>query len=211
MTGDAQKRTLTKRETMRLEEFEKKKVELGSEGYTYHPLTFSIEKATGRMFTITLPIAVLLLMAFILRVYFANQNLSFRGSLLAIPIFILAIVLHELIHGIFWGMSSKKGFKSIEFGVMWKYLTPYCTCTEPLSKMQYIVGAAMPTLLLGVIPTILSIVLLQLPLFILGQIMIFAGGGDMLIIESLMKYQEKGRETIYLDHPTELGLAVFER
>lgn len=204
-------RKYTKREKERLEAFEAKKEELHAEGYNHHPLTFNIVKATGRMVTITLPIAVPLLMAFLLRVYFGNQDLSFRGSLLAVPIFFLAIVAHELIHGIFWGLSSKNGFQSIEFGVMWQYLTPYCTCTEPLSRIQYIIGAAMPTVLLGIIPTLISIALAQLPLFILGQIMIFAGGGDLLIIESLVKYKEKGEETIYMDHPTELGLAVFER
>lgn len=102
------------------------------------------------------------------------------------------------------GPELKKGFQSIEFGVMWQYLTPYCTCTEPLSRNQYIIGAAMPSPL-GIIPTLISIALAQLPLFILGQIVIFAGGGDLLIIESLVKYKEK-EETVCNGPPNRAGL-----
>jgi hypothetical protein len=36
----------------------------------------------------------------------------------------IGIILHELIHGITWAKYTKDGFKSIRFGVLWKFLTP---------------------------------------------------------------------------------------
>jgi hypothetical protein len=35
----------------------------------------------------------------------------------------IGIILHELIHGITWAKYTKDGFKSIRFGVLWKFLT----------------------------------------------------------------------------------------
>jgi hypothetical protein len=32
-------------------------------------------------------------------------------------------IMHELIHGITWAKYTKDGFKSIRFGVLWKFLT----------------------------------------------------------------------------------------
>ena len=45
---------------------------------------------------------------------------------------IVGIVVHELIHGLTWACYAKSGWKSISFGVMWKLLTPYCHCDEPM-------------------------------------------------------------------------------
>ena len=47
---------------------------------------------------------------------------------------IVGIVVHELIHGITWACYAKSGWKSISFGVMWKLLTPYCHCDEPMYR-----------------------------------------------------------------------------
>lgn len=48
------------------------------------------------------------------------------------------IVAHEAIHGIFWAAFAKRGFRSIRFGFLWKKLTAYCHCSEPLEVRPYI-------------------------------------------------------------------------
>jgi len=53
---------------------------------------------------------------------------------------IIGIIAHELIHGAVWAGFAKNGFKSIQFGVMWKMITPYCHCKEPLKVRQYALG-----------------------------------------------------------------------
>ena len=50
---------------------------------------------------------------------------------------IIGIVVHELIHGITWACYAPSGWKSISFGVMWKMLTPYCHCDEPMHIPGY--------------------------------------------------------------------------
>ena len=126
-------------------------------------------------------------------------------------IFIILVIVHELIHGVTWEIFTKNRFKSIGFGVIWKMLTPYCTCSEPLKKKQYIIGGLMPTLILGFGLAVVSIFFKQSVLFILSQLMILAGGGDFLIVLKMLFYRCKSREVLYYDHPYELGVVVFEK
>lgn len=75
--------------------------------------------------------------------------LSLELLIWQLPFTLMLTVVHELIHGITWGIFAEKHFQSINFGVIWKMLTLYCHCSVPLKKWQYVLGAAMPTLVLG--------------------------------------------------------------
>ena len=75
-------------------------------------------------------------------------------------------------------IERKVNYNSITFGVIWKVLTPYCTCSEPLKKWQYILGDLMPTLILGFGMTAISIVFRQPLLFVLSELMVLSVGGD---------------------------------
>ena len=101
---------------------------------------------------------------------------------------IILIVVHELIHGITWAVFAKNHFRSIDFGVIWKMITPYCTCSEPLKKWQYITGGAMPTLILGGGLTAVAAACSSFPLLFLAVIMIFGGGGDIFIILKMLMF-----------------------
>jgi len=128
------------------------------------------------------------------------------SSLILILALILGIIAHELIHGIMWAIFAKNGFKSIKFGIMWKMITPYCHCKEPLKVNHYVLGAIMPAIILGFIPAILAIFIGNLGLLILGIIFIDAACGDFLIIYSLRK---ESKETLVEDHPSEVGFYVY--
>ena len=132
-----------------------------------------------------------------------------KWTILLVAALFLTVV-HELIHGLTWGLFAKERFKSIEFGVIWKMLTPYCTCKEPLKKNQYIVGSLMPCLILGILPCIISWFNQNIWVLLMGVIMIMGAGGDLLI--SKMILSSKNRQSgLYLDHPTEVGLVVFTK
>ena len=57
-----------------------------------------------------------------------------EGLWMFLIVFMILIVVHELIHGFTWGMFAQSKLKAISFGFIWQYLTPYCTCKEPLKK-----------------------------------------------------------------------------
>ncbi len=120
---------------------------------------------------------------------------------------IIGTFLHELIHGIILGIFAKCGFKSVKLGVMWKVLTPYTHCNEPLPVNNYRLAIIMPGLILGIIPAIMGIVLGNFFLTILGIFFTWAAGGDFMILWLLRKVKS---DTKVEDHPKEVGCYVIE-
>ena len=55
----------------------------------------------------------------------------------------------RLVHGLTWALFVKERLHAIKFGVLWKYLTPYCHCKVHLRVKHYIAGAIMPAVVLG--------------------------------------------------------------
>ena len=120
---------------------------------------------------------------------------------------IVGIVVHELIHGITWACYAKSGWKSISFGVMWKMLTPYCHCDEPMRIPGYMMGAIMPCIVLGVLPAIVALFIGSLPLLAWGIFFIAAAAGDIWMTWLLTK---EDRHSLVLDHPPEAGFYIIE-
>lgn len=137
-----------------------------------------------------------------------NRNLLSFGILWMLVILIAGIILHELIHGLTFLLFCKNGFKSIEFGIMWKYLAPYCHCKEPLPIRPYILGALMPAIVLGFIPAGIGLVTGKFIPLIFGLIFSIASGGDFLIVW-LLRGQPK--DSLVLDHKSKVGCTILEK
>ena len=120
---------------------------------------------------------------------------------------IAGIVVHELIHGVTWACYAKSGWKSISFGVMWKFLTPYCHCSEPMHVRGYIMGAMMPCVVLGIVPAVAALCIGSLPLLMWGIIFIAAAAGDIWISWLLTK---ESPGSLVLDHPSEAGFYIID-
>lgn len=128
---------------------------------------------------------------------------------IAIVIVLLAgIVVHELIHGATFALFAKHGFKSIKFGILLKMLTPYCHCKEPLRVKEYIVGAIMPAIILGLLPGIIAIFIGDVFLLIFAIFFTGAAAGDFMIINLIWK---EDKDTMVLDHPSEAGCFIFKK
>ena len=116
------------------------------------------------------------------------------------------IVVHELIHGLTWSLFTKRGFKSIRFGILKEMLTPYCHCEEPLKVRQYVLGAAMPAVILGFIPALVSLFTGNSSILLFGIFFTMAAIGDFMIIWLLRK---ESSNSFVLDHPSEAGCYVY--
>ena len=119
----------------------------------------------------------------------------------------VGIVVHELIHGLTWACFAKSGWKSISFGVMWKLLTPYCHCDEPMNIPGYMMGAMMPCIILGVIPAVVALFIGSLPMLAWGVFFIAAAAGDIWMTWLLTKENPK---CLVLDHPSEAGFYIID-
>lgn len=128
-------------------------------------------------------------------------------DLWALPVLLLAIALHELIHGATWAWLSGKPFSAIRFGFHIATLTPYAHSKEPLPIGPYTIGVLMPGLVLGVLPCLIAMVLGSGILMLAGIAMTAAAGGDVLIVWLL---RGAGRRSLVLDHPIRAGCWVLD-
>lgn len=201
-------RQLTSSEKKRKETFEKTCKEMERKGYLKRDLTVGVLQANVMAVIIMLPFAAFFLAMYLVSGGSSSEDFSLIAFLIAT---LLLTVLHEMIHGLTWGFFAKGRWNAIAFGVIWKMLSPYCTCTEPLTKGQYIAGTVMPTLILGFGLSGIAVSTGNFGLFALSEVMIFCGGGDFLIILKVLLHKCRGREVLYYDHPYECGVVAFEK
>ncbi len=202
-------RTLSAAEQRRKAAFERKKAELEAAGYTEYDLTIGLAQANVLAVVLALPPVILLCAGFVL--YNRELPLPFGllPSLAVLAVFFALIAVHELIHGLTWAHYAPGGWKAVEFGFIREYLTPYCTCSEPLTRGQYVLGALMPTLVLGVLPALIGIFLGSAAVFAVGILLIFGGGGDLALVGKLLCWRSPSSDTRYIDHPYQCGVVAF--
>ncbi|SCW64875.1 Putative zincin peptidase [Ruminococcaceae bacterium YRB3002] len=200
---------MTDAEQKRQDMFDAEAARLEEEGYEAKMLTTSALSANIVGPLIGLGVSAPFVIIFLVRGLFvveqSGSGMFFTLSMIGV---VASIVIHELIHGFTWGLFAKKHFKSIAFGVIWEYLTPYCCCKEPLGRVPYILGCLMPGIVLGIIPLILSCIFGGVPLLFYGVFMTVAAGGDMMIFSMIVR-EKKFKDELYFDHPTQIGLVKF--
>lgn len=204
-------RDLSPAEERRLRAFEEQAARMIGQGYRRVDLTVSIVKANVFAVLLLIPLLIAGIGLFLLK----NRRFGWNGGAMSVLLFSIAlfvlIVVHELIHGASWALFAEHRWRDIEFGFMKQYLTPYCTCGVPLSKGQYIFGALMPLLLLGLLPMIAGILLGSLGAVLMGIIMADAAAGDILIVWKILRYKSEAGSIVYMDHPTQAGGVIFEK
>ena len=209
MSKKTKERKLSKAELKRKEEFEQLTEKLVAEGYRPNHITIGVVEANVLALVIGLPFIIPLFVAFIAVGH--TYDLEYWTMLAVFAIFIVLTVVHELIHGITWAHFAENGWKSISFGIIMEYLTPYFSCNQPMKKHQIIIGSLMPTIVLGFIPGIVAVISGSEVLLAVAILMIFGGGGGFLVTYKLLRFKSEAKDVLFIDHPYELGTAVFER
>lgn len=119
------------------------------------------------------------------------KNLVTQNFALLLLFALLGILIHELTHGIIWAIYCKKRFRAISFGIDWKDFSPYCHCNEPLRLWQFYLGCAMPGIVTGVIPAIISLIIGEPLLAILSVFFIMAATADWITCFKLHQFPLK--------------------
>ena len=185
------------------------------DNYDKKLITFTIEEA-GQLYIRLMGLLVaVFVVPFIFvhfqsfNIYFSNFNwLTFGQDFILFIIFaFLGIALHELIHGLTWALFVKERLRAIKFGIIWKYLTPYCHCKGYLKVKHYIAGAIMSAVILGIIPTIWAFITGSIMAFFLGVYFIVAASGDFLIIYLL---RNEHYNSYVKDHNSLPGCIVYK-
>lgn len=169
---------------------------------------FSIpmEKASLYASFIIIPIAIIQITIFL----YVYRQFNYELSWNILPLIVIigaGVALHEVIHAAAWAYFGKRPFKEMKFGFLWKTLTPYAYCPQPIEINAYRIGTFLPGLLLGIIPFIISLALANNPIFIFSLFHTLACSGDWLVLWSLRKVR---RGSLVEDHPTHAGCYVLE-
>jgi hypothetical protein len=189
----------------RIENYERLRVEMEHRGFKEKICTISVLKANVLAIIISAPIIAVCLAIYNNKWSGGTFSISPFRMLLFLIILIACFVVHEVLHGLTWGLFCKQKWRSIHLGVMWNQLTPYCHCKEMLNWGSYILGGIMPLIVLGIGLFIVAFLLGDMMLLGISLINILSAGGDITIAFMLLKY----KNTLVFDHPTECGFIAF--
>ena len=213
MSEPSEERKLTQAEEKRQRLFEATIERLRKQGYAMKDLTVEAKKANlwGSLYGLLLAVLFAIPFFFLLpRDAFHRSDDFIWKYVILIVSYVAAIVVHELIHGATWAMFTPDKWKNISFGVLWKTLNPYCTCNQPLTRGQYLAGLLAPCVVLGLVPCVVSWFNHSGWILAFGFVMTMSAGGDLLIGSLILKTRTPP-ETLYYDHPTQIGLVLFEK
>jgi hypothetical protein len=133
---------------------------------------------------------------------------SIPKGLMLIPIFILSVVLHEILHGIGFVKFGRISWSDVEFGVKWKVMTPYASCKVAIPVPAYRMAGLLPGLVLGGIPVLYGLLFGVFSVYLYGIFMTIAACGDILIVWLIKNLD---RDTLVLDHPDRVGCKIIEQ
>ena len=183
----------------------------------YSPTKHTIGIVGANLFSIlllaTIAVPILLLFAAIAGLSITDvlkgmERMGLLESIVLLALIIAGIFAHELLHAVFFARYAKNGWKAISFGILKKYLSPYCHCSDPVLLPHYILAALAPTVVLGCVPIILAIALLNSHLLLFGLIFVTAGTGDILLVVPLLR---EARDCYILDLEDEAGYLIYRR
>lgn len=118
---------------------------------------------------------------------------------------LIAIMLHELIHGLIFARYAGSGFKAIKFGASLRMGAVYCHCKDPVKVKHYRRAGIAPLVILGLIPLAFALATGVHWINTFGLLMTIAGFGDLMIWLKLLKFDS---EMMIRDHPEKLGFIV---
>ncbi len=124
-----------------------------------------------------------------------------------LPVLILGVPLHEFLHAVGWSVFGCIPIREVKFGLMWKVLTPYAHLRNPIRAFAYKAGAISPSLVMGLLPYALGLVIGHAWLVNFGLLFILAAGWDMLVI---WKLRSVNHDAMVIDHPTRAGCIVLD-
>jgi hypothetical protein len=124
-----------------------------------------------------------------------------------LPTLLGGIIAHELIHGLSWAVFGRKRLSTIRFGIHWKTLTPFAHCSQPMRASAYRLGAGMPAIVLGLLPSVYGLLVGDGSWTIYGTIFLIAATGDFVV---LWVIRDVPGTAFVEDHPSRAGCFVYD-
>lgn len=172
-------------------------------------LSISPSRANRQAFALALLLLALLGGAFLalaptdratlLPAWSAGSALVFLGCLA------LGIAAHEGLHALAWAAFGRIPLRRVRFGFSARALAPYAHVPEPMTARAYRLGAAMPAIVLGVLPYGWGTLTGHVGWALYGMVFVFAAAGDLLVLWQIRRVDA---QAIVRDHPARVGCIV---
>jgi uncharacterized RDD family membrane protein YckC len=121
------------------------------------------------------------------------------------PSLLAGIAAHEALHAISWRLAGRLPARSVAFGVNWRVLMPFAHPRPPMPARAYALGAAVPGIVLGLVPAAAGLVTGDGAWSGWGALFTAAAAGDLLVLRSLRGLPGAA---LVRDHPTRVGCEV---
>jgi hypothetical protein len=129
-----------------------------------------------------------------------------RGAVVVVGAMLLSIVVHEALHALGIRIFARKPWRSIHYGFDRETLSPYVGCTEPMPARAYRGWAALPCVVLGVVPLACGLAAGTGGLVLFGFYNLAAAGGDLAVLWAIRRVPG---DAWVLDHPHRAGCRVL--
>jgi hypothetical protein len=107
-----------------------------------------------------------------------------------------------MIHGIVWSKYTETNIH-----VILKLIIRFCHCNNVIKIKNYIVGLIMPTIILGIIPTLAGIIMGNILILAFGLLMIVTGTDDFYVIWLLRK---QNKNNFIKDIDNRIGFITYK-
>lgn len=122
-------------------------------------------------------------------------------------IFIGGFALHQLIHGICFGIFSGGKWKSVKFGLDDETMKPYSCSTEAITVTQYRISRFSPILFTGILPYLVSIINGNFILMVASLVLFIFCGMDIL---ALFVVRKEEKNALVFNSIKDCGCIVYE-
>lgn len=123
----------------------------------------------------------------------------------SLPVLVAGIVVHELIHAIGFLTAGRAPRSHVRVGLNRRTLTPYASCSAPISTTGYRIAALLPAGVLGLVPAAAAVLTGSGALAVFGFAMLALAGGDVALVWAIRGVPSGAR---VLDHPSRVGCSV---
>lgn len=177
-------------------------------------------KSTKKYYVFKMNMPILNLLSFVLLFIFVGIGLlvyksfwkEYTDNLLMMALFLLIyffyMVLHEIIHAIFYRINGAKG-KYITFGIHLEKSILCCLCKQDISKRNICISLLSPFILIGIITFIIGAIFKIPMLFLLSIFNIGGCIGDLIMFMFIIRLP-KDIKYAEFDDPTSFAILSSE-
>lgn len=145
--------------------------------------------------------SIILFLIFFIPIMIFRNNLIIEFDFNLILLMILWMALHELLHGIGFGIFKGVNKNNIKYGIELESGIFYCMCKQKISKANILVSLLFPFTFIGVITLILGLIFSNSDLVVLSLVNIAGAIGDLAMFISIL-FMPNNIEYIDLDDTT---------